>query len=214
MALSIFDFPHTPFDAETIAAWCDIPTAIVSDELNRSGALTAEIKPLNPNWSMVGPAMTVRTMAADNLAIHHAIALAPKGIVLVIDAGGYLRNAVWGGILHYAAELRGIAGIVVDGSIRDAAVLRNSSLPCFARGIVPAGPHKAWGGEINSPIQAGGCAVHPGDLMIGDADGVVVVPAAGASELLAKCRKRIDDERGVIQRLKDGETTVSIMGLG
>jgi regulator of RNase E activity RraA len=213
LALTISDFPQTELDDEIIAAWREIPAATASDELNRSGAMIAEIKPLNPSWTMVGPATTVRTMAADNLALHHAVAHAPKGAVVVIDAGGYLRNAVWGSILHRAAEIVGISGVVVDGCVRDVSEVRSSTLPCFARGVVPAGPHKGWGGEINGPIQAGGCTVFPGDLVIGDADGVVVVPSAMAGKLLAKCRERIEAERQILRRLEHGEKTIDIMGL-
>jgi len=196
------------------AVWQALATAIISDELNRTGTMVWDLKPLAPPGTvLVGPALTVRTMVGDNLAIHHAVAEAPAGVVLVIDAGGPGPNAVWGGVLHKAAELRGIAGVIVDGCVRDTAEIRASPVPCFARGTVPAGPQKAWGGEINATISAGGCTVAPGDLVVADEDGVVVVPFDTRSDVLANAKDRMKNEQTIVERLEAGETTVQIFGL-
>lgn len=197
-----------------LAAWHGLATAVISDELNRSGTMDAGLRPIGKIESVVaGPALTVRTMVGDNLAIHHAIAEAPAGAVLVVDAGGLGPNAVWGGVLHRAAELRGIVAVIIDGCVRDTAELRASPVPCYARGVVPAGPQKAWGGEINGTLSVGSCAVSAGDLIVADADGVVVVPSNGRDDVRARAEKRTADERAIVERLEAGETTVRIFGL-
>ena len=206
--------PHPVLNEEYLAGWKAIPAAIISDELNRAGATDASIVPMASRATMVGQAFTVSVMAGDNLAIHHAIAAAFPGAVLVIDAGGYRKNAVWGGITHRAAELRRLGGVVIDGCIRDIADIRASALPCFASGVVPAGPHKGWGGTINAPVQVGGCPVSAGDIVVGDHDGVAVVPFGQREWLLDACRKRMAFELDVLRRLENGETTVDILGLG
>lgn len=198
---------------EIAAGWRDIPTSVISDELNRSGSMVAAIKPLDSAWRLAGPAMTVQTMPADNLAIHHAVAMASAGCVLVVDSGVHDRNAVWGGILHKAAQLRGIAGVIIDGAVRDSRELLNSKMPCFARAVVSGGPQKGWGGSINMPIQVGGCAVSPGDIVVGDADGVVVIPRLLADGLLDSCRRRILLEEDILLQLESGRTTVDIFKL-
>lgn len=213
MSVTVRDYPGSGLSREAIAAWREVPTAIASDELDRAGAADAGLKPIGRPGPIAGPAFTVRAMVADNLAIHHAVALAPPGAVLVIDAGGFDRNAVWGGILHRAAELRGIAGVVIDGCVRDRAEIAASALPCFARGVVPAGPHKGFGGEINATVQIGALPVAPGDLVLGDADGIAVVPATRADALHPRCLARIEAEAQTIRRLEAGETTVAILGL-
>jgi 4-hydroxy-4-methyl-2-oxoglutarate aldolase len=213
MSLIVHDMPEPLLPSPELSPWRAVPTAILSDELNRGGTADASISPVRPVVGMVGQAITVSAMAADNLAIHLAVSSAPPGTVLVVDAGGYRRNAVWGGILHRAAELRGLAGVVIDGCVRDIAELRASPLPCYAVGVVPAGPHKGWGGTINGPVQVGGCLVRPGDIVIGDDDGIAVVPIERRTELLQLCTRRIEAERAFLERLAAGETTVEILGL-
>ena len=152
--------PH--IGADVLVAWRAIPSAIISDERNRAGTMAAAIKAVAPGFGFAGEALTVKTMVADNLALHHAAAMAWPGAAIIIDAGGHVDNAVWGELLQLTAAKRGVAGVVIDGSARDLDFLRGSPVPMFCRGIVPAGPHKAWGGEINIPIQCGGCPVAPG----------------------------------------------------
>ena len=193
--------------------WRRMPTAVISDELNRTCTADAGIKPLTDTGPLVGPALTVRTMAGDNLALHHAVASLTPGMVLVIDAGGYHRNAVWGGILHKAAEKARAAGVIVDGAIRDLAEIRVSPVACYARSVVPAGPHKGWGGEINGCVQFGGTVVKAGDLVIGDDDGLAFVPYSTRAAILDRCRARIGMETEILRRIAAGEKTVDIMGL-
>lgn len=205
---------HPPLKSADLDGWAAFGTAIVSDELNRSQTMDPGLRPVRSVGSaIVGHALTVRSMVGDNLAIHHAIAEAPSGAVLVIAAGGLGPNAVWGGILHRAAELKGLVAVIVDGCIRDSAEICASPVPCYARGTVPAGPQKGWGGEINGRISAGGCVVEGGDLVLADDDGVVVVPGNEQEAVRARCEARVTAERAIIERLEAGETTVEIFDL-
>ena len=213
MALHINAFPDHALTHAELEAWRAIPASIASDELNRASTPDAGLKKISSNTPLVGLAFTVRTMAGDNLALHHAVSRAVPGSILMIDAGGYDRNAVWGGILHTAARLRGVVGVVVDGCIRDVAEIRSSPVACYARGHVPAGPHKGWGGEINVTVQIGRAAVKAGDLVIGDEDGLTFIPFEDRAAVLERCRKRIAAEAEVVRRIEAGETTVEIMKL-
>ncbi|MDP6788030.1 MAG: RraA family protein [Rhodospirillales bacterium] len=205
------DLPH--IEADVLAAWRVIPTSIISDERNRGGTMAAAIKPVAPGLGFAGEALTVKTMVADNLALHHAAAMAWPGAAIVIDAGGHVDHAVWGELLQMTAAKRGVVGVVIDGSARDLEDLRQSPVAMFCRGIVPAGPHKGWGGEINVPIQCGGCTVAPGDIIVGDDDGVAVVPRDIQDDLLVRCKARLDSEQAVRQQIEAGASTVDIFKL-
>lgn len=203
-----------PFPPTELAIWRSLSTAVISDELNRSHTMDCGIRPIGAVGEVVaGHALTVRAMVGDNLAIHHAVAAAEPGSILVIDAGGVGPTAVWGGILHRAAELRGVTAVIVDGCVRDSAEIVGSSMVCYARGTVPAGPQKSWGGEINSRVAAGGCVVTAGDLIVADSDGVVVVAAADRAAVRERCEARVKTEQAILERLEAGETTVEIFGL-
>ena len=213
MALEIGPSPTKLLSEAELAPWRGIPPAIVSDELNRLGAMDAGVAPLAQGWTILGQALTVRCMVADNSALHYALTVAWPGAILVVDAGGFLGTAVWGGILHGAAKRRGIAGVIVDGAVRDTAELRRSGLPAYARGATPAGPHKGWGGTINMPIQCGRVTVTPGDLVVADDDGVVVVRADQMAGLLERCRGRLAKEAEMIAKIEAGARTVDLIGL-
>ena len=139
--------------------------------------------------------------------------MAWPGAAIIIDAGGHVNNAVWGELLQLTAAKRGVAGVVIDGSARDLDFLRGSPVPMFCRGIVPAGPQKAWGGEINIPIQCGGCPVAPGDIIVGDDDGVAVVPRDIQANLLDLCKARLHSEQAVRDRIAAGMSTIDIFKL-
>jgi 4-hydroxy-4-methyl-2-oxoglutarate aldolase len=203
--------PH--IEAGVLTAWRAIPTSLISDERNRGGTMAAAIKSVAPGFGFAGEALTVKTMVADNLALHHAAAMAWPGAAIIIDAGGHLDHAVWGELLQLTAAKRGVVGVVIDGSARDLDDLRRSPVPMFCRGIVPAGPHKAWGGEINVAIQCGGCPVAPGDIIVGDDDGVAVVPRDIQADLLVRCKARLDSEQAVREQIEAGVTTVDIFKL-
>lgn len=199
--------------SEELKQWDGAEAAAVSDCLQRAQAMDGGIQPLDPNMRLVGQARTVRCTVGDNSALHAALSLAEPGDVLVADAGGFLRNAVWGGLMTEAAKRKGIAGIVVDGAIRDRTEITAGGFPCFARGSVPAGPHKNFGGEIDGLIACGGIPVRAGDLVVADADGVVVVPLSRVNTTLADYRDLKRKEAQTLLALDNGETLAGIYGV-
>lgn len=199
--------------ADELAAWKDAEAAPVSDCLNRSQAMDGGISPLAPSMKVVGQARTVRCQVGDNSALHAAITLAQPGDVLVATAGGFLGTAVWGGLMTEAARQQGVAGLVIDGAVRDFTDLVEVGFPCFARGVTPAGPHKNFGGEIDGPISCGGIAVNPGDLVVADADGVAVVPLAKLDATLDAYIALKDREARTLEAIGKGGTLAEIYGV-
>jgi regulator of RNase E activity RraA len=153
---------------------------------------------------MAGQARTVSVLAGDNAALHEVIGRLRPNEVLVIDACNYDDRAVWGGILNTRAKMRNINGVVLDGAARDAAEMREMGLPVYLSALSPAGPHKGWGGSIDDRISCGGVVVMPGDIILGDDDGVTVVPLNRADIVLEASLKRIDYERDVLTKLNNG----------
>ena len=202
-----------PLPAETLAAWAEIPPAIASDCMNRSQSMSAAVKPLAQGMRLAGQARTIQCMAGDNMAIHAAMRLVRPGEVLVIAAGGHTGVALFGGLLAQVATARGAGGLVTDGAVRDVAEIRELGCPCFARAAVPAGPHKGFGGAIDGTVSCAGCPVAPGDIVLGDDDGVAVVPLARADAVLAASRAKIADEASALERLAKGEILADQMGI-
>ena len=153
----------------------------------------------------MGTALTVRTRPGDNLAIHAALKTARPGEVIVIAGDGDLTRALIGEVILAHAEARGVAGFVVDGVIRDVAAFRVSETPCYARGVIHRGPYKNGPGEINATVSIGGLVVNPGDLIVGDDDGVVAVPAALAAGLLPGIRAQQENERQKLDAYRSRE---------
>lgn len=153
-----------------------LPVANVSDVMNRLPAGGAALRPLHRDGVLAGPALTVRTRPGDNLMLHKAIDMAMPGDVIVVDGGGELANALIGEMMIAYAKVRGVAGIVIYGAVRDAASIAADDFPVFAAGITHRGPFKDGPGEVNVPIAINGMVINPGDLMLGDADGVLCVP--------------------------------------
>ncbi len=205
------DFETLP--ADVLERWRGVPPAVVSDCMNRSNVMAAAIKPVAAGMQVIGQARTVTCMVGDNSAVHAAIGMMEPGEVLVVDAGGYEDTAVWGGIMTRAALQRGLAGLVVDGAVRDVAEIREFGFPCFARAAVPAGPHKGFGGIIDGPVSCAGCPVKPGDLVLGDDDGVCVVPLERAQELLAASLDKIAQEERINANTAAGGLPSDGMGL-
>jgi regulator of RNase E activity RraA len=183
-------------DPELVEAFQGVPSTMVSDCLGRTiSAIGLRAYHHDLSLAMCGPAVTVRVRPGDNLMLHKAMTLARPGEVIVVDGGGDLTTAVAGGLMRLSAIGRGLGGFVVDGAIRDIADWAAGELPVYARGHVPRGPSKDGPGEINVPIACAGLAVNPGDLMIGDADGVVAVPSDLLSEVLSGVRVKEREER-------------------
>jgi regulator of RNase E activity RraA len=195
---------------EALAAF---PSGIVSDCLNRMGAMDGRLRALVPGVRYCGPAVTVAEVEGGNLMSHAALELLEAGDVLVIDAKGITTRACFGGVQAQAAARRGAVGLVADGAIRDVGDLAGLALGVHAAGTCPGGPLKGWGGNVNTPIACGGVAVRPGDLVLGDDDGVVVVPLELAAELPPLCAERERREEGWVRAVEGGASTVDAVGL-
>ncbi len=198
---------------KALAAWADTDAAGVSDCLERSMAMDGGLGPLAPSMRLVGQARTVRCMVGDNGALHAAINIVRPDQVLVVDAAGFLDRAVWGGLMTQAAIKCGIAGLVVDGAVRDRSEIINLGFACFARGSTPAGPHKGFGGAIDCPISCGGVPVLPGDLIVADADGITVVPLDRVKATLTAYRELKKKEYKTLSALDNGGTLADVYGI-
>lgn len=186
-----------------VESFGDIPVANVADEMGRMFCLDARIRPMN-SVPLLGSAFTVRARPGCNLMLHRAIDMAEPGDVILVEDQGDLSNAISGENMMLWAARRGIAGVVVDGAMRDADSIGRMPFPVYARGINPRGPHKNGPGEINVPISCGGVVVNPGDIVLGDADGVLVIPAADAEGVLEKARKKLAKELATREAIAAG----------
>lgn len=190
-----------------------VPTSILSDVMNRMNCMDARIKPIRKNVNMVGTAYTVRSMVGGNWGTHKALTMIKENEVLVVDARGYINTSVWGFLQTTAAIKRKVAGVVIDGAIRDSTEIAKSDLPVFCKGIIPAGPHKNWKDDINIQIQCGGVVVNPGDYIKGDDDGVVVIPRNEIKKVLELSFEKLQQEKEWFERLGKGMNTFDIIGL-
>ncbi len=213
MAVQRYRAEFTRLSADELARWEDIPPAVASDCMNRSNVMAARISPLSPGMTICGQARTVTSMVGDNGAAHAAIGIIDPGDVLVIDARGHTETAVWGGIMTRAAMQRGIAGLVLDGALRDASEIRELGFPVFTAGICPAGPSKGFGGIIDGPISCGGCPVKPGDIVLGDDDGVAVIPFERQVEIYQASLKQIKTESEINSDTRSGILPVTRFNL-
>ena len=186
-------------DPELVAEFKKIPASNVADCMERNSAMHPRIKLMSkPNSKMAGPAFTVHNRAGDNLAIYVALRYCHEGDVLVItNEGDNTRSLIGEVMMSYLRDQKKIAGIVIDGPIRDIDNLQNWDLPIYARDTTPGGPYKEGPGEINVPVACGNVSVNPGDIILGDADGVICIPRRDASTLLPKAQNfhKKDDEK-------------------
>jgi 4-hydroxy-4-methyl-2-oxoglutarate aldolase len=192
-----------------------VTPATVHEAAGRRGALPSRIKPVSDAMYVQGPAFTTRLAPGDNLGLHRAIYAAKPGDVLVADTGGHFEYGYWGEILNEAAMARGLAGLVLDGGVRDVARLRASQFPVFSAGICIRGTIKdpASAIAVSTTIRIGEVTVRPGDLVVGDVDGVVVIPSEDTSEVLQASAEREEREEKIISRVQAGESTLEIYGL-
>jgi RraA family protein len=172
-----------------LASFKDVATAHLSDNMGRLAGGGAALRPMHKGGHLVGCALTVKVRAGDNLMVHKAIDIAEPGDVVVVDAGGDLTQAIIGELMMRRAQQRGLAGLVIHGAIRDLACIGADTYPVYACGVTHRGPYKDGPGEINVPVSIGGMVVHPGDIIVGDEDGLVAVPLADAQGLLAAAAK-------------------------
>jgi regulator of RNase E activity RraA len=190
---------------EIVEAFRGMPVAAIGDAMSRHiGAIG--LHPFHGRLDTVlcGPAFTVRVRPGDNLMIHKALMMVEPGDVLVIDGGGDLTQALVGGLMRTTCKMRRLGGLVVDGAIRDRLEWVEEGMPIFARGYTHRGPTKDGPGEINVPISCAGLTVMPGDLVVGDADGVIAVPAAEAAEVLRKTRAHLEKEAVIRETNRKG----------
>jgi 4-hydroxy-4-methyl-2-oxoglutarate aldolase len=183
--------------------------------LGESGArrMRSRIRPVWSGAEVAGPAVPVRCTPGDNLGIHVGVTVAAPGSVLVVDVGEERELGFWGEVLTTAAQARGIAGLVIDGGVRDVDALAVHGFPVFSSGIALTGATKEMPGSVNRPIVAGDVEVEAGDWIVGDVDGVVVVPRADVEAVLAAAQLRTDREARFIDALKAGQTTIDLLGL-
>ena len=193
----------------------ELTSATVHEAAGRIGALPSAIKPLAPQMHLAAPAFPVRVPPGDNLWLHRAVYAARPGEVLVVDTGGGFEYGYWGEILAEAAIARGLAGLVINGGVRDSGRLVELGWPVFAERLCIRGtakdPH--GDGELGEPVRLGEVVIGLGDLVVADADGVVGIPAARAADIRSRCVERERTETEYIERLRRGETTVAIYGL-
>jgi regulator of RNase E activity RraA len=191
-------------DPALLDALRGIPSPIVSDNMARMFAGGPALRPYHQGTPLLGVALTVRTRPGDNLMVHKAIDMAEPGEVIVVDAGGDLTNAIIGEIMTTLAQKRRVAGFVIDGAIRDSDAIAISNFPVFARGVTHRGPYKDGPGEINVTVVIGGQAVAPGDIIVGDADGVVAVPREAAAAVAKGARAQMEREAKTLASIADG----------
>ena len=193
--------PRVDTPAATSALFDGLPTAIVSDNLNRMTGTEGLYPRHKPGVQLLGPALTVRVRSGDNLMIHKALQLGKPGDVLVVDGGGCTDRALFGDIMKQVARMRQFAGIVIDGAIRDASAYRDDAWPCYARGVSHRGPYKDGPGEINVPVNVGGMVVMPGDIVLGDDDGVVFISPADAAAVAKASRAKLAAETATLDSI-------------
>ena len=199
-------------DPELVEALRGVPTTVVSDCLGRTvGAVGLEPFHGVRSLALCGVALTVRVRPGDNLMIHKALTLAQPGDVIVVDGSGDVSHALVGGLMRLAALARGVAGFVLDGAIRDVEEWAEGELPVFARGHTHRGPSKDGPGEINVPIACAGLAVTPGDLVLGDADGVVAVTPGRLPQLLEMMHAKVADEEEQQRHHRASRTDPSLL---
>lgn len=176
-------------DAALVEGFRGAATGNVGDALGRSAALGHRIKPVAPGMAFCGVAFTVKARPVDNLIVWKALELARPGDVIVIATGEYLGHSTFGDLTARVAVARGLAAVVTDGAVRDVDGIVEAGLPTFAAAVTPNSPQKDGPGDLNVPVSCGGQVVAPGDILVGDGDGVVVVPRADAAAALAELRR-------------------------
>ncbi len=190
---------------ELVESFRGMPVANIADNMNRTFVVDARVRPINKR-PLLGPAFTVKSRTADNLMLHKAIDMAQPGDVILVDVQGDTTNSITGELMITWAQHRGVAGIVVDGAIRDVDAYENMHISVYAAGITPKGPYKDGPGEINVPVSIGGVVVKPGDIICGDSDGIVVIDPADAPELVDKVKAMMAKEAATLKEMAEKGT--------
>ncbi len=203
---------------EALSVLRTFPAPTVYEAAGKQGDMAPSIRPVTsgrggPGRSLAGVAYTVKTVPGDALGVLKAISQAPRGSVLVVDAGGTDRSTIWGGTTTLAALGRGLAGLVTNGAVRDVDELQELGFPVFAAGVSVRGTVKSHPGWAGLPVSVGGVVVRPGDIVIGDSDGVVVVSAERAAEVAILAREQRNLEIAREDRLRAGEDLLDVLQL-
>ena len=191
-------------DQEWVEKFRELPVANVSDSMYRMYAAGAQLRPMHREGKLAGRALTVKAPPGDNLMLHKAMDMAEQGDVIVMDAGGEVTHALMGEMMLDYARRRGVVGFVLNGAIRDADAFLEMNVPSFAVGVTHRGPYKNGPGEVNCPIAIGGMVIMPGDLVFGDADGVVVVPIDDVADVYEKTVAKHAAETKQMDAIKAG----------
>lgn len=197
-------------DKGILAKYKKVAPATAYEAQGKVGAMMSYIKPTYSGMKVCGPAITVQCHPGDNIMLHKAITIAQSGDVLVVDVGGYTEAGYWGEVLTVAAQAKGIEGLVIDGSVRDALAIKKLGFPIFSRGLCMKGTVKETIGFNNHPLVCGNILVYPGDIVLGDDDGVVVIPKEKGMETLEKIQHREEKEKKIMQELAKGGSTLEI----
>ncbi|MBI2115582.1 MAG: RraA family protein [candidate division NC10 bacterium] len=190
---------------DLIEQFAKYPTGNIVDAMGRFGAMDPGIKPVGPGMKFAGSALTVRIRACDNLVIYKALDLAQPGDVLVIATNNFQGAATWGDLTSMIAKAKGVVGVVTDGMVRDVDGICQVGLPVFARGVTPNSPFKDGQGEVNFAVTCGGVAVRPGDILVGDGDGVVVIPREDWDEVQKGVAKVVEKEHQTVANIQAGK---------
>jgi len=191
---------------DVVAEASKFPSSILADVAGRRGGLSGRIAPLAPSMRFAGPAVTVEVRPGDNLMIHAAMAIVKPGDVIVVDGKGDLSSALMGEIMSQQCVALGVAAVVIDGAVRDCEAIRELGFPMYAAGMNPNGPTKFVPGRLNHRISLGGVSVDPGDLVVGDADGVTVIERDKAAAMLPLAAEKVEMETKRIAAIKSRES--------
>lgn len=198
---------------DSLATLRQLGAATIYEAQGAKGALDHGIKPIDPTVRLAGPALTVDCRPADNLMLHYAVQKARPGDVLVVDAKAFMEAGPWGDVLTLQAMQVGIAGLVINGCVRDANLIIELGFPVFCRGLSIKGTGKFQPGRINVPITIGDTLIHPGDYIVGDRDGVAVIPAGELEQILSRSLAREEKEAGQRKAIEQGVYTTELLGL-
>ncbi|WP_116313858.1 4-carboxy-4-hydroxy-2-oxoadipate aldolase/oxaloacetate decarboxylase [Cupriavidus taiwanensis] len=203
----------TDINQSQLEALNRLSAATIHEAQGQRGAVDPRIAALDPGMRVVGPALTVDIRPSDNLMIHYALTKAKPGDVLVVDAKGFVDAGPWGDILTLAAKKIGIAGLVIDGAVRDASAIVEMGFPVFCRGLCIKGTNKLQPGKVNVPVTVGGVVVRHGDVVMGDRDGLVVIAKEEVAQVIQASEERERKEEVMRRRLEEGATMVELLGL-
>jgi len=192
-------------DKALVEAFRGVAVANASDGMNRLSGAGNQLQPMHRDGYLSGPAFTVRARPGDNLMLHKAIDMAQPGDVIVHDGGGEVTNSLIGEMMIAHAKVRGIAGFVINGAMRDREAVKDLNLPIYALGVTPRGPYRNGPGEIGFPICIGGMPVDPGDLVIGDLDGVLSIPQSSVAYVLKQAQKKLEAEERQMELTLQGK---------